>query len=197
VDHGDHVRLLRPGIPAAKRDRRSSNEVGTSDESVVWADLGAGEGAFTLALADLLPAGSTIHAIDRDAGALAELARRYGRSERATKTSQRLETRVADFTSDLGLAPLDGVVMANSLHFVKDKAPVLARVRATLKPGAPLILVEYDSDDGNRWVPYPLSFETWKKMAAANGFGEPRLLDAEPSRFLRRIYSAVTAPTAR
>jgi hypothetical protein len=81
--------------------------------------------------------------------------------------------------------------MANSLHFTKDKAPVLARARAMLKSGAPLLLVEYDADRGNPWVPYPISFESWRALALANGFSEPRLLDSEPSRFMNRIYSAV------
>ena len=177
MDHADHVALLRDGVP---------NEPG------VWADLGAGDGAFTLALADLLPAGSTIHAIDRDAPALAELGRRYlKRGFRAE-----LHTRQADFTRDLGMGGLDGIVMANSLHFVKDKAPALARVRGMLKPGGRLLLVEYDTDSGNTWVPYPLSFETWRGVALTHDFEEPRLLASHPSRFLRRIYSAVTLRAA-
>jgi hypothetical protein len=67
---------------------------------------------------------------------------------------------------------------------------VLARVRELLKPGAPLVLVEYDSDRGNQWVPYPLTFGSWRVLAVAHGFSEPTLLDSHPSRFLRRIYSA-------
>ena len=62
MDHADHVRLLRDGVP---------REPGT------WADLGAGAGAFTLALAELLPAGSAIYAIDRDRGSLDDLRERY------------------------------------------------------------------------------------------------------------------------
>jgi ubiquinone/menaquinone biosynthesis C-methylase UbiE len=194
MDHADHVRLLRRGIRDAQ-DIRPSSAIGSSDENVIWADLGAGEGAFTLALADLLPPGSTIHAVDRDRGALEELARRFGRLERATKKSQRVQPKVGDFTTDLGLAGLDGVLMANSLHFVKDQAAVLARVRAILGPGGRLLLVEYDTDVGNTWVPHPISFETWRRVAVASGFAEPRLLDSHPSRFLRRIYSAATEPT--
>ncbi len=174
MDHADHVRLLRDGVTAG-----------------VWADLGAGEGAFTLALAELLPADSVIHAVDKDAKALAENQRAFARFARGREVPT-LQTHAADFTKAIDLPPLDGIVMANSLHFVRDKAPVLARVRAMLKPGAPLLLVEYDADAGNPWVPYPLSFETWKTVAVANGFAEPRLLASEPSRFLRRIYSAAT-----
>ena len=195
MDHADHVRLLRDGVVAAREDIRYPNEIADPDEIGVWADLGAGAGAFTLALADLLPAGSTIHAVDKDKGALAENERAYARFARGRELPV-LQTHAADFTRGVSLPPLDGIVMANSLHFVKDKAPVLARVRALLKPNAPLILVEYDADSGNPWVPYPLSFETWRKIAEANGFAQPRLLDTEPSRFLRRIYSAQTTATA-
>ena len=161
-------------------------------EPGVWADLGAGEGAFTLALADLLPGGSMIHAIDRDPRALAELGRRYVKSGFRAD----LHMRQADFARDLGIGGLDGIVMANSLHFVKDKARVLARVRGMLKPEGRLLLVEYDTDSGNVWVPYPLSFETWCALAPANGFEEPRLLASHPSRFLRRIYAAATVKAA-
>jgi ubiquinone/menaquinone biosynthesis C-methylase UbiE len=182
VDHADHVRLLRDGV-------RDANERKAAGVTGVWADLGAGEGAFTLALAELLGADSTIHAIDQDAAALEVLATRYARLERRLGRAPGLETRVADFTKDLGLFELDGIVMANSLHFMKDKGPVLKRVRGMLKTGAPLLLVEYDADRGNPWVPYPISFETWRALAAANGFSEPRLLDSEPSRFMSRIYS--------
>lgn len=177
MDHADHVRLLRTGIPRA-------SEMG------VWLDLGAGEGAFTLALAELLGAGSTIHAIDRDAASLDVLASRYARLERRLGAAPRLETRVADFTRDLGFSAVDGIVMANSLHFHKNKAPVLAKVHGMLKADAALLVVEYDADRGNPWVPYPISFETWRGLATTSGFSEPRLLDSEPSRFMNRIYAA-------
>ena len=63
-------------------------------------------------------------------------------------------------------------------------------MRALLKPAAPFLLVEYDSESGNPWVPYPLSFESWRRIAVGSGFTEPVLLATHPSRFLRRIYSA-------
>jgi ubiquinone/menaquinone biosynthesis C-methylase UbiE len=34
--------------------------------AMTWADLGCGDGTFTLALAAILPRGSIIHAMDRD-----------------------------------------------------------------------------------------------------------------------------------
>ena len=54
------------------------------------------------------------------------------------------------------------------------------------------MLVEYGADRGNPWVPYPLSFSTWAKLAAAAGFADTRQLASVPSRFLGSIYSAVS-----
>jgi len=82
--------------------------------------------------------------------------------------------------------------MANSLHFVEDKLPVLALVRGYLKHGGRLVLVEYDSDRGNTWVPHPMTFETWSAIATDAGFLDTRRLATVPSRFLRRIYSALS-----
>jgi ubiquinone/menaquinone biosynthesis C-methylase UbiE len=168
MDHADHVRLLRGGVaPGGK-----------------WADLGAGTGAFTLALAELVgPAGEVI-AVDRDRSALREL-------EHALRPGgASVRTLNADFTKPIDLASLDGVMMANSLHFVRDKVPVLALVHNMLKPSGRLLLVEYDADHGNTWVPHPMSFETWRDLAGANGFSGTRELASVPSRFLGRIFSA-------
>src|SRR5512136_68248 len=102
MNHRDHVELLRPAnLPSGG----------------VWADLGAGSGAFTLALRALVGSQAEIHAVDRDAGRLAELERLW--RQRFGETA-RLHTIRADFTRPLELPPLDGIVMANSLHFFKD-----------------------------------------------------------------------------
>ncbi len=173
MNHDDHVRLIREGVSG-----------GVS----IWADLGSGEGAFTLALADLLGPGGHIYSVDTDARALRQ--QRQVVEERFPAVT--LEQRAADFTRPLDLPPLDGVVMANSLHFQRHKEPALRLVRAMLKPGGRLVLVEYNADKGNWWVPYPLSYPTWEALAQANGFVETRLLATQPSRFLREIYSALS-----
>jgi ubiquinone/menaquinone biosynthesis C-methylase UbiE len=173
VDHADHVRLIRDGV---------------TDGGSAWADLGSGEGAFTLALADLLGPTGSIHTIDRDRGALEVQLERL----RGTFPAVAISPLVADFTKPLDLAELDGVVMANSLHFVRDKGPLLELVRGYLRPGGRLILVEYGADRGNPWVPHPLSFATWSRVAAAAGFRDTRQLASVPSRFLGSIYSALS-----
>jgi ubiquinone/menaquinone biosynthesis C-methylase UbiE len=173
VNHAELVGLLRDGVDA-KGGR--------------WADLGAGEGAFTLALAELLGPGAHITAVDREAGSLRELTEAMGKRFPATQ----LDIVKADFTRPLALSGLDGVVMANSLHFVRDKRPVLALVRSMLRPGGRLIVVEYGANRGNPWVPHPFSYERWEEMAAEAGFERTGLLGTVPSRYLGSMYSAVT-----
>ena len=160
-----------------------------------WADFGAGSGAFTLALRELVGPEAHIHAVDKDAARLRDLQRDY---TARFGSSAGLTLVPIDFTHPLKLPPLDGVVMANSLHYFRDGPParltkpdVLKLVRSYLKPGGALLLVEYDVDSGNMWVPHPLSFDTWRKLAPQVGFSEPRLLATHPSSFLRRFYSAI------
>jgi ubiquinone/menaquinone biosynthesis C-methylase UbiE len=170
VNHADLVALIEDGV--TERGGR-------------WADLGSGEGAFTLALAELTGPGSHITAVDRDAGALRRI-------ERNWFPGVEIETEVGDFTQPLAFANLDGIVMANSLHFVRDKTNVLEAVRKMLRAGGTLIVVEYGSDRGNPWVPHPFSYESWEKMAARAGFVKTRLLRTIPSRFLGSMYSALS-----
>ncbi len=153
-----------------------------------WADLGSGEGAFTLALADLLGPTGSIHSVDRDGHALEVQARRV----REAFPDVGMTTMVADFTRPLDLPSLDGVVMANSLHFEQDKLGVLRLVQGYLRPSGRLVIVEYDADHGNRWVPFPISFRSWTAVATEAGFRDTRRLASVPSRFLGSIYSALS-----
>lgn len=173
MQHQDHVQLIREGI---------------AETGGVWADLGSGSGAFTLALADLLGPGARIYSVDKDRRALREQAA----AMRANFPGASVEYLEADFTRKLALPPLDGVLMANSLHFVRQKGPVLELVRGYLRPGGRLLLVEYNADHGNMWVPYPLAYPTWETLARQHGFTQTRLLTTVPSRFLREIYAALS-----
>jgi ubiquinone/menaquinone biosynthesis C-methylase UbiE len=172
MDHRDHVALLQPAglLPGG-----------------IWADLGAGSGSFTLALRDLTGTQAEIYAVDRDKSRLGEL-------ERAWRTRfgepDHLHLLTSDFTCSLPVPPLDGVLMANSLHFFKEKISVLQHVGTLLKPDGVLLVVEYNVDVGNVWVPYPFSFEKFKVLSTKAGFGVARLLATHPSSFLRGFYSA-------
>jgi SAM-dependent methyltransferase len=175
MEHADHVALLRGGVPGP---------------GGVWADIGSGGGAFTLALAELIGPGSTLHSVDRDDSALRQQARQMA----ARFPGVTLHPHAADFTRPLSppLPALDGLVMANALHYVpaRDQARVVQLLKAHLKPGGRWLLVEYNVDRGNMWVPHPMSYPTWEALARQCGFAQVRLLATRPSSFLKEFYSA-------
>ena len=168
-----------------------------------WADLGCGSGTFTLALADLLPPGSSIEAIDL----------RPSIAPQTTKNGVTIYPRAADFTT-LEFAPptgtsapaapipdrlwpgtqplqYHGILMANSLHYVQDQKAFLTR----LKTG-PLLLIEYDTDiPVARWVPYPLSFANAAHLLQSTGRPRIKKLGTLPSAFGRtHLYAALALP---
>ena len=175
MDHHDHVALIHAGVEGA---------------GPRWLELGAGEGAFTLALADLLGPAGHITTVDRDARALA--AGTHAVNDRFPGVT--VAAAPGDFTKGLPPGPFDGVLAANTLHFVRERRELLAAIRARMEPAGRLVVVEYDADRGNPWVPHPFSFETWRREARTAGFDEPRLIHRVPSRFLGAIYGAVAVP---
>ena len=171
MDHNDHVDLLRPA---------DLTQGGT------YADFGAGVGAFTLALRELVGLDAAIYAVDNDRRSLNELEVNH---RARFNTTRNLILLKDDFTLNLDIPPLDGVVMANSLHFFKDKVPILRHVRGFLKPNGVLLLIEYNVDVGNMWVPYPFSFNVCRVLVKRAGFTEPRVLARKTSSFLNEFYS--------
>jgi ubiquinone/menaquinone biosynthesis C-methylase UbiE len=172
MNHADHVDLLKKGIPGA---------------GGVWADFGSGAGAFTLALADLLGPTAEIHSIDTDAAALD----RQRRAMTRAFPEASLTTHVADFRQPVKLPQLDGLVVANALHFLPKKEPVVKTLHGYLRPGGRFLVVEYDTDRGNRWVPYPFSHERWLNLGARCGLERCQVLAFAPSSFLGRFYSGI------
>jgi 2-polyprenyl-3-methyl-5-hydroxy-6-metoxy-1,4-benzoquinol methylase len=126
-----------------------------------WGDLGCGGGTFTKALAALLPQGSKIFAVDKENQRI-----RSGQAEHAT-----IEFIKLDFVRDaLPFTALDGILMANALHFVKDKRIFIENLTKHIKPEGRLIIVEYDTEQRSPWVPYPITFDNLRKTFSVHGF---------------------------
>lgn len=164
--------LLRPGV----EDLRGT-----------WADLGCGDGIFTAALYTLLAPESQVYAVDKSQRALDALVRNFAESYPEASPHPVL----ADFTRPLSLLRLDGLLMANSLHFVRRKQPVLTQLVMLLKPGGRLVLVEYNTSRGNFAVPHPLDEAGFLALAAAVGLRGPRILAKIPSTFLGEMYAGM------
>jgi SAM-dependent methyltransferase len=178
MDVRDAARLIAPGVSGH-----------------VWADLGAGRGTFTLALATLLGPSGRVFAVERDAtaiDALERLARRRGHDERAL-----IEVVPGDFaTTPLALEDVDGILMANSLHFVSDddQEPLLGTLAKSLREHGVLLVVEYDNRPRSRWVPFPVAFDRLVNVALDAGLSAPKLIGRRESAFGGTMYAALLSP---
>ena len=132
-----------------------------------WADLGSGEGAFTLALADLLGTGATIFAVDRDRSALERLSMAMRKSFPQTH----LETRIADFTRPIDLLSLDGLVIANALHYTPNGGVISLRCSIEEKEAASVLVSVSDTGEGIPPDDLPHIFDRFYKSPDSRGSG--------------------------
>lgn len=127
-------------------------------KAAVWADLGCGSGTFTLALAHLLAADSSIYAIDKQ------------KQNITAPDHVSIIFRQADFEYDaLDLPLLDGILMANALHYVAGQEALLSQLLQYIRPGGGLLLVEYDTRRSNPWVPHPIDFQHMNSLLQSLG----------------------------
>lgn len=156
---------------------------GFDGSPAVWVDLGSGEGTFTHALASLLAPGSVVHAIDTDASALAGL---------RASSPVRIVPHALDFVSvPWPVDVVDGILMANSLHYVRDQRGFLALCASRLSPRGRFLVVEYDTTTASPWVPYPVPRGGLAGLFASVGFSVG-FLGSRRSVFRRaELYAAV------
>jgi len=146
-----------------------------------WCDLGSGRGTFTRALAQHLAAGSTVYAVDFDASALEGISERYKEVE--------IRKIVGDIeSSPLRLPAVDGVLMANTLHFIREQQSLVKRL---LTMTDRFIVVEYERSKPNRWGPYPVGFERLRQLLRCVGVERVEKLATRPSLFGGTMYSAL------
>jgi ubiquinone/menaquinone biosynthesis C-methylase UbiE len=150
----------------------------------IWADLGCGEGTFTVALADVLASGSTIHAIDLDGSALRRIPSAH-KGVRITRHRGNFIELPWPFTG------LDGILMANSLHYVEDQAAFIRECESRMKSPRRFLIVEYDTSEAGRWVPYPVSQTRLQTLFERAGYSSFRVLRSRPSIYRRAPLYAV------
>ncbi len=146
-----------------------------------WCDLGCGSGTFTTALAHLLAPGSTIQAVDLDQRTMERIPDQYDGVE--------IRKMLGDIGSpSLRLPPVDGILMANTLHFIREQQVLL---RKLLSVTDRFLIVEYERSKPNRWGPYPVGFERLRQLFTDAGVERVEKLTTRPSLFGGTMYSAL------
>lgn len=165
MSHEEAISLIRDGIDPL---------TGT------WADIGAGTGAFTLALRDILKKG-TVLAFDKNPHMLWRL---EGSPDVAIQVIE------GDFTQEFDLpTQVKGIVMANALHYAENHLEALQNVLAHLAPGGTFILIEYDTDQPNPpYVPYPVSEKVFRPIAEKAGLTALEVVGRKVSVYQGEMY---------
>lgn len=162
-------------------------QVGIPDDLTVstWADLGCGSGTFTKALAQLLGNASTILAVDKEVQSIT-----------SPNNQVTINFQQADFTKNVSSPQkLDGILMANSLHYVKDQVQFLTSLKSQLQLNGRLIIIEYDTDQSNPWVPYPVSFKKLVTLLSNQGFTGIQKIGERPSVYNQNMMYACVGLT--
>jgi ubiquinone/menaquinone biosynthesis C-methylase UbiE len=165
MELSDAIKLIEKGV------RQSA-------EPQSWADLGAGDGLFSAALSTLVASKSKIYAVDSNRSILSKI--------KLESADVELTTINENFTSpELKLSNLDGIILANSLHFVPNKLPVLQRLKTKLRPDGRMIILEYEMKVANGWVPYPITMIDLNSLLLKAGFASVKKIGEKPS-----VYNA-------
>ncbi len=143
-------------------------------DGTCWADLGAGSGTFSLALSELLGPQGKVIAVDKEA--------LITRSSSKLKSAP-IQSYTADFTHPLTLPPLDGILMANSLHFVARQTNLLEKLLTYLSPKGSFLLIEYDRRLPSPWIPYPIPRKKGQRIFQELGLKNLQIIGTTPSKY--------------
>jgi glycerol uptake facilitator-like aquaporin len=91
-------------------------------------------------------------------------------------------------SASLRLPSVDGVLMANTLHFIQEQQVFLRRL---LSVADCFLIVEYERSKPNRWGPYPVGFERLRQLFTEAGVERVEKVATRPSLFGGMMYPAL------
>jgi predicted methyltransferase len=113
-------------------------------QGMAVADVGAGTGLFTLALAERVGPKGTVYAVDVQAYFLDHI----GQKAKKAKLHNVELVRATQASAELAAGTVDLVIMCDSYHHVEQPAAYLASLRSALRPGGRLVIVDYIAIEG-------------------------------------------------
>ena len=156
------------------------------------ADLGAGSGYYSFRIAPLVGPTGKVLAIDIEPAMLDAIAGR-ARRERVTNI-----TTVRSSTQDPNLAPhsVDLLFMVDVYHELEYPYEVMTRVRAALKPGGRVALIEYRAEDPEVLIKplHKMSEQQVRREMQAAGFRHVKTVRTLPLQHLILFESGALPP---
>ena len=150
----------------------------------LWLDLGCGSGVFTSALAELLPSGSQVIGIDKS----------FQYLPKSSANGVRISFVQADFSYAFKMERFDGVMMANSLHYMSEQENMIDRLALLMGSLPQFLIVEYDSDAANPWVPYPIKYAQLEYLSLNKGWRITKLGERQSIYGAKKMYAAQIQP---
>lgn len=157
AEKGLNTRFTDPNLDVGKwlgRFEREKREVFRERDKIVAAmglkageavaDIGAGTGAFTAALATAVGGGGRVYALDISQGFVTHLTKRVA-DEKLTQVTVKL-SKPADIT--LPEASVDVAFVCDTYHHFEKPAEILATIKKALKPGGRLVVVDFHRIEG-------------------------------------------------
>lgn len=119
-------------------------------EGMAVADVGAGTGLFTLALAERVGPKGKVYAVDVQAYFLDHI----GQKARKAELRNVELVKATQASAELPEGSVDLVIMCDAYHHVERPAEYLASLHAALRPGGRLVIVDYIAIEGQSkaWV---------------------------------------------
>jgi precorrin-6B methylase 2 len=113
------------------------------------ADVGAGTGLFTLAFAQAVGPEGTVYAVDVVPNFLEHI---RAKVEKAGLQQVRL-VQATDRSSELAPGSVDAIFMSDAYHHLEYPQHTLATLKAALRPGGTLWLIDFIREDGSdAWI---------------------------------------------
>ena len=160
----------------------------------IWAELGCGQGIFSAGLAHHLGPDGRVIGLDINRHSLHQIKSNI----KGTAWASQILPLQGDLRDPLPLEGMEGLLLANVLHYFreKEKKAILRRLLHGIRPGGQLILVEYNSHRGNPAVPHPLPAQDWLRLMEEVDWQQGRIQATVPSSFLGEM-AAIQAERKR
>ena len=143
--------LLSEGRVGLEQPQKTLNFMGLRDGDIV-ADIGCGNGFYTLRLAERLAPHGVVFAVDVQQGMLDQL------EERRAEADIRNVYPILGTLDDPHLPPgkVDWILLVDAYHEFGEPEAMLARMKESLAPGGRIALLEYRAEQDPATIPFPI-----------------------------------------